>query len=331
MDEEVRKRLTVPFYSEWYRCESCEPKKRKDGWILHFSGKVTPYKVGFDTYKDFLNLDIQIDWAEGPGDDVVEFLRKWGPLGLWYKDFVEMDFAVFDPGVGLLAHTSWQGLNAGVVPFEEYWTRNHTRKLRIRLKDYPKNWPTPQYVAGLLSVENVLGDYFESWNDVHRDLWRLQRLWKLKNDRDIALNINFALTEDPLEPLLVKVPGKPKKYEWSFAFKTLSGALTGLIAQEVIGKVDMRECKNCGTRFDAIATGRTTFCCTNCLVEYPDKQKREDPVIKYRRMLQRRLERRREVSDKKSRSINAELLAEKSVDGLKTIEDKYPVILGKKK
>jgi len=338
MDEEVRKSLTVPFSNEWYRCESCEPKKRKDGWILHFSGKVTPYKVRFDTYKDFLNLTIpdlmptsHKPWPKKPGDDVVEFFRKWGPLGLWYKDFVEMDFAVFDPAVGLLARTSWMGMTAGVVPFEEYWMRNHTRKLRISLMNYPAKMPPPIFVQELLSPDNVFKDYFETWFSVCGELAVLQHLCKQKNDDFIDTAINVRLTEDHLKPWLVKDPDNPKKYDWSFGFDSLSGAMVGLLAQEVIGKVDMRECKNCGRRFNAIGTRRSTFCTTACMNEYPDKQKREDPVIKYRRMLQRRLGRRRDVSDKKFKSINAELLAEKSVDGLKTIEDKYPVILGKKK
>jgi len=37
------------------------------------------------------------------------------------------------------------------------------------------------------------------------------------------------------------------------------------------------------------------------------------------------------VSLEESRSINKELLEAKTINALKTIEDKYPVILGKKK
>lgn len=329
LDEEKRE-LTVPFGGGWYRCESCEPKKRKDGWVLHYSGKVTPYEVDFETYKDFLNLKrlLSKDLVEKPRDDVVEFFRKWGPLGLWQRDFVE---ASFRPGVGLQAHTSWMGHPMGDEPFEEYWMRNHARKLRINLKDYPAKMPSYDFIKKLLSADNVFKDYFETWTTVFGELFLLKQLDTFKTHDIIDTAVNVELHYHPLKPVFVKTPGKPKKYEWAFSFKTLSGAMVGLLAQEVIGKVDMRECKNCGTRFDAIETGRSTFCTNRCRVEYPDKQKREDPVIKYRRMLQRRLERRPEVSDKKSRSINNELLTAKSVDALKVIEEEYPVVLGKKK
>lgn len=346
MDEEARRELSVPFGTAWYKCESCTLGKKKGEWVFHFGGKLKEYTPRFETYRDFRKLALanpepsdlpnrKYAWERKPDDSVLEFLQNWGPLGIWHSR-TSAFFRDNDTDM-VLYRQPWIGLR--LMSFQDYWMQNHTRKLPSY--DSPK-----MFRRGTWSLEPgmVFDNYYETWRDVEHELKALQLVCKLYDETKLQREIKYTpekiveffnalMRHSALHPRLIPRDDN-KGHKWSYAFSSLYEALVALHGQNIIGEVDMRECKNCGRPFDAIETGRPTFCTSRCLAEYPDKQKREDPVIKYRRMLQRRLERRYEdeVSKERSQSINAELLQAKSVKELKNIEEKkYPLILRNKK
>lgn len=346
-EEYVKREMPIPFGTKWYRSENVDLKKIKGEWVFHFSGKVTQYEVGFETYRDLRKLSVSLDylpaeywitptdfpagmWGRAkskPKDDILEFLRNWGPLGLYYRDACMFEYEEVirsegqDSGFVALLSDSGNG-----VPLEHYWMNYHTRQLR-RAKTR----------MAIPEPNEVFDQYYEEWSEIHNTLFFVQKCcleWEEEKSID-ALNGHIEPTS--LRPYVVPRSDEKgnQKYQLTLAFSNLCDALLGLLAQNVVGKVDMRICENpyCGNLFDAIETGRTTYCSHACSIAGPDNKRLLDPVKKYQRMLQRRLQRcpQKMVSLEESRSINKELLEAKTINALKTIEDKYPVILGKKK
>lgn len=327
MDEESIRDMTMPFAVYWYRVENCRFRKIDGEWVIYFSGKVTPYEVGFETYRDILNLKLPselIRWRDEltvpaePIEGVLDFFRKWGPLGLFYRD-IRRTRRTKDMNSWLVEVEKSQRK----IPIEEHWMKYHTRKFRLRKSN-----------EDLPDVDEVFDGYYENWKRLGFLLAIYQDWFKDIRESKDSFEYNQQTENVGLRPFLYDCGDG--KYEWSFVFNWLLGALFGLLGQELIGKVDMRICQNpsCGNYFDAIETGRTTYCTPKCQREGPDKRRLQDPVKKYRRMLKERLKRCPEelVSQEKSQSINAELLQAKSVKELKNIEEKkYPVILGIKR
>lgn len=338
-----RAEMLIPFGATWYRTENVELKKVNGAWALNYSGEIESYTPDFDTYRDFLDLDIPCVSASSlevpeinaslpksildeAGEEALKFSRKWGPLGLWYKSlgFIDLDED------GLIAEVIWLPGLRSIEPLGEYWLKNHTRRLKVPSQGYPRKPPPPEVVYKILSPHNVFKDYFEHLRPVVSCLQSLKEIRASGTQRyDFHFSsLNFFLDEHPLRPRFAGDKDNSERCAWVFDFKTLPAALAALYAQELIGKVDMRPCRNCGNFYDALSAGkriRSVFCSNKCMIEYPEKQKREDPVMKYRRKLQARLKRRPgdEVSEEEADAINEELLAADSLERLKAIESKH--------
>ena len=323
-----RKELSVPFGTNWYRCDSCKLVKRKGEWVFHFSGKVTSYEVGFQTYMDFRSLELREESKDAPpGADVLEFLKKYGPLGLYYRDLNEVanrpsrTVALFLPVI--------EDAPPGADVLEDFWMHYHTRKCSVKklLKRPPSG-----LVSEMLAYrpDSVFNNYLEMWKYVRLALADAKYLFKyIEEDNDITL-LNMLLEASSLRPRLIQTGDK--KHEWSFAFGSLEDALIGLHGQRIIGKVRMEECPVCHKSFDAISTGRRRFCSDTCSVQYSNKKMLSDPLLKEKRKLQERARRRvAEIGEEEAATIKHEIYQAKTRKDLKTIEDKYSPILKARK
>ena len=332
MDLRRGKELSVPFSNLWYSCEFCSLGKRKGEWAFHFSGEVTPYQineVGFEIYRDFRALPLPEPFTrQQPDAKVLQFLQKWGPLGLYYKNYPRLE-----------------GL-------EDYWPQYHTRKSTFKkLVQEEEGFTFDDYETSKMNAvrpDSVFTKYFETWQEVSRELVDTQALFRTIDDPDSEewygmeplppLRIfNTLVGASSLYPVLIQTG--EGKYEWSFAFDNLIDALIGLQGQKIIGKVNIRHCDYCGKAFDASekkkGRERHRFCDDDCLADYYTSKKSSDPVIKERRKLQARLNRRKGISEETVKGIEEALLAAETVEDLNAIVKKYKDILevkrGKKK
>ena len=333
-----RKELSVPFGTNWYRCDSCKLVKRKGEWVFHFSGKVTSYEVGFQTYMDFRSLELREESKDAPpGADVLEFLKKYGPLGLYYRDLNEVanrpsrTVALFLPVI--------EDAPPGAYVLEDFWMHYHTRKCSVKklLKRPPSG-----LVSEMLAYrpDSVFNNYFERRGSIWSALTDAQDLFQFIEDPSTdpyplegssAIDFFNGLSEtSSLRPRLIQTGDK--KHEWSFAFGSLEDALIGLHGQRIIGKVRMEECPVCHKSFDAISTGRRRFCSDTCSVQYSNKKMLSDPLLKEKRKLQERARRRvAEIGEEEAATIKHEIYQAKTRKDLKTIEDKYSPILKARK
>jgi hypothetical protein len=337
MQLEDMKALSVPFGTYWYRCASCKLGKRKGEWVFYFSGKVTPYEVGFETYLDFRSLKLpQILEDTPPGDDVLEFLQKYGPLGIYYKDLNE---PYIEPSKTVRLYLPVTEGAPGADAMEDFWMRYHTRKCSAKkLLRRPPSGLVSEMLA--YRPDSVFNNYFERWRYVWHELVDAQDLFEFIEDPSTdpypmegssAIDFFNGLSEtSSLRPRLIQTGDK--KYEWSFGFNNLSDALIGLHGQVMIGKVRMEECPVCHTRFDAIRTKRRRFCSDTCSVQYGNKRMLSDPLTKEKRKLQERARRRVvEIGEEKADIIKREISKAKNQKDLRAIEKKYGAILEARK
>ena len=285
---------------------------------------MTSYEVGFKTFKDCLNLDLPEYYDEAPpGEDVIEFLQKWGPLGLFFGTMLFVEY-VDDKYNVLLKHPAQPP-----IPHEEHWKNYHTRQYKFR-----KLRGDEEIFSNLPDVDTVFNryGYFEQWSDIHMHLQNLQ-LWydHIKEDGD-PLKFNDSLDLSSLRPRIIQV--NEHKYEWSIQFDNLVDALVGLHGQTIIGKVRMETCANpeCGNRFNATGTRRSRFCSDSCSVKYYNNKMLSDSLTKEKRKLQARAGRRgREIGEDKVSDIKHEISRSKTKKELKAIEKKYGTILEARK
>lgn len=379
MKEEARREMPVPFGTKWYKVANVELKEIRGEWAFFYSGKVTPYEPRFATFRDFRKLKLPEEpkpeyptpesdeaWSRfvktRPPDSILEFFKKWGPLGFYYRDAVNWYYGAkeydeteewfgvktgyhfsqyfdrrFSDGktsASITADFDSGTMRVGHMGLEGYWEFYHTDDF-----DMSKTRTGPNYYDRFPQHEEVFNNYFENWIEAWISLSRVQAFcmeWEKNRDLQI-LNIRIGRTS--LRPYVrprIRAKGNEKKYQLTFGFTNLYDALVGLLGENVLGRVDMRICQNpdCGNPFDALQTGTYVYCSPKCQREGPDNRRLQDPVKKYRRMLKARLKRCPEelVSQEESKAINAELLQAKSIKKLKDIEEKkYPLILGKKK
>ena len=279
--------------SEWFKFANVEAKKSREAyvpvpgggnrqaWIIHFSGPREAYTPDYDTLFEARKLELPPDFYGKPTDEVIAFLKKWGPLGFIFesphrrlrrKDITWVGERRPAGGVSLAPS------QALVVDAFERNTAVSPDEVDAFLKGRAK--PT---------VELLSAGYSEYWHWIQNELALFKRAFnELQAGNDTLINSEQA-------PVRYLVDLSGEKPSHRFQTDCLLDSLYNLAVQHHVGG-EWRKCEECGHLFDTVATGRRTYCGERCMWNASHKgwneDRRESPQREKNILLQRASRRR---------------------------------------